>query len=111
MFGKDTLKQETIDGVKMLTFTPNTITYAVPDDSKLASTIRKAHLGVVWHTKYTGKTIVTLKAQFGVNSGVFSKTSKIWFDDATMKDTSGAVFNKSQIGSMERKINMVAGAI
>ena len=111
MFGKDTLKQETIDGVKMLTFTPNTITYAVPDDSKLASTIRKAHLGVVWHTKYTGKTIATLKAQFGVNAGVFSKTSKIWFDDATMKDTSGAVFNKSQIGSMERKINMVAGAI
>ena len=111
MFGKDTLKQETIDGIKSLTFTPNTITYAVPDDSKLASQIRKAHLGVVWHTEYKGNTIADLSAKFGVDSNKFTKTSKVWFDDATLKDTSGVTFDKSQTSKIESKINQVTGAI
>lgn len=47
-------KQETIDGNKFLTFTPNTITYAVPVDPKSQNyrKIDKAKFGVVFHTKY-----------------------------------------------------------
>ena len=50
----DAAKQiKTIDGIKYLTFTPNTITYAVPEDSDLAGKINSAAVGVVFHTTYT----------------------------------------------------------
>ena len=58
MFSKGDLKKQTIDDVSMLTFGPNTITYAVPEDSDLASTIRKASLGAVSYTHLTLPTIL-----------------------------------------------------
>ena len=67
MFTPEDLKKETIDGEKYITFTPNTITYAVPLDSDLAKTIMKSKAGVIWHTTYTGDTIADLKANFKIN--------------------------------------------
>jgi len=77
MFTKEDLVEEEVDGVMSVVFTPNTISYAVPTDSKLASTIRKASIGVVWHTSYSGKTIAGLKASFGVDASKF-KTTKVF---------------------------------
>ena len=112
MFTKDDLKQENIDGVSSLTFTPNTITYAVPDDSELASTIRKASIGIVWHTKYTGKTIAGLKASFGVDASKFSTTKNVWSQDAGVKNVSKAAgLDKKGIKSLDAKINQIKGAI
>jgi hypothetical protein len=39
----------------MITFTPNTITYAVPVNSNIGRRIRRAKLGIVFHTSYSGK--------------------------------------------------------
>ena len=112
MFTKDDLKQENIDGVSSLTFTPNTITYAVPDDSELASTIRRASIGIVWHTKYTGKTIAGLKASFGVDASKFSTTKNVWSQDAGVKNVSKAAgLDKKGIKSLDAKINQIKGAI
>ena len=112
MFTKDDLKQENIDGVSSLTFTPNTITYAVPDDSELASTIRKASIGIVWHTKYTGKTIAGLKASFGVDASKFTTTKNVWSQDAGVKNVSKAAgLDKKGIKSLDAKINQIKGAI
>ena len=110
MFSKGDLKKETIDDVSMLTFGPNTITYAVPEDSDLASQMRKASLGVVWHTKYTGDTIDSLKASFGVDSNKFSKTKNVWFDDAYVNTANAATFSPSEVNKLEKKINQIAGA-
>ena len=41
----------------MITFTPNTITYAIPSNSGIGRKIKSARLGIVFHTKYTGKTM------------------------------------------------------
>ena len=112
MFTKDDLAQENIDGVSSLTFTPNTITYAVPDDSELASSIRKASIGVVWHTKYTGKTIAGLKASFGVDASKFSTTKNVWSQDAGVKNVSKVTgLNKSGIKKLDAKISQLKGAI
>ena len=111
MFSKGDLKKQTIDGVSSLTFTPNTITYAVPEDSDLASQMRKAHLGVVWHTKYTGNTIADLSASFGVNANIFSKTSKVWFDDAYLETANSATWGPSDVKKIESKINQIQGAL
>ena len=112
MFTKEDLVEEEVDGVVSVVFTPNTISYAVPADSKLASTIRKASIGVVWHTSYSGKTIAGLKASFGVDASKFKTTKSVWSEDAGVKNVSKvAGLKKSGIKQLEAKINQVKGAI
>ena len=41
----------------MISFTPNTITYAVPINSDLGKKIARAKMGIVFHTSYSGKTM------------------------------------------------------
>ena len=45
-------KKQTIDGQEWLTFTPNTITYAVPENSSLATQIDMDDVGIVFHITY-----------------------------------------------------------
>jgi len=47
MFTPGALKPERIDGDAFITFTPNTITYAVQKDSKLYNAVTKAKIGIV----------------------------------------------------------------
>ena len=88
MFTNDVSK-ETIDGISYYTFQPNTIVYAVPTNSDFGKIINKAKIGVVWHTTYKGKTLQDMKASFGANISGLRKSSTVWMDDATYKDTSG----------------------
>ena len=110
MFSKGDLEKTTIDGDSYLTFGPNTITYAVPEDSDLASQMRKAKLGVVWHTEYKGNKLASLKASFGVDSNIFNKTKNVWFDDAYVDLAGAATFTASETTKLESKINKIAGA-
>jgi hypothetical protein len=92
--GRNDLKLKNIDGQSMVTFQPNTIVYAVPAISPLSNDIRRAHMGIVWHTEYAGNTFDTLRASFGKNIAKKMKQSgplggDVWFDDATYKDVSG----------------------
>mgnify|MGYP003124027572 CR=1 FL=1 len=72
--GRTDLKVKTIDGGKYVTFQPNTIVYAVPAVSALSNQIRRAHMGIVWHTSYTGNTFETLRASLGkgINNNVLN---------------------------------------
>ena len=85
----DDVNTETIDGIKYYTFQPNTVVYAVPIDSALGKIIKKAKIGIVWHTTYTGDALQDMKASFGVNISGLNTPSSVWMDDATYKDTSG----------------------
>jgi len=86
MFTDDTSTMD-IDGIKHITFQPNTILYAVETDSDIGKDIQKAKIGIVWHTTYKGNTIEDLKASFGAT--IPKKLSSIWQDDATYRDVSG----------------------
>ena len=112
----DDVSTDTIDGTKYYTFQPNTIVYAVPVDSKLGASINRAKVGIVWHTTYTGSALQDMTASFGVDISGLNKTSSVWMDDATYKDTSGnATFTAaetekvtailSQVGTTFRKIH------
>ena len=85
----DDVSKETIDGISYYTFQPNTIVYAVPTNSDFGKVINNPNIGVVWHTTYTGKTLQDMKASFGANISGLRKSSTVWMDDATYKDTSG----------------------
>tara|TARA_B100000686_G_scaffold254387_1_gene265626 strand:- start:4018 stop:5250 length:1233 start_codon:yes stop_codon:yes gene_type:complete len=85
-------KKQTIDGQKWLTFTPNTITYAVPVNSDIATTIDMAAVGIVFHTTYStggAETVDDLKASFGADTSSFTKHRDVWSINADFTDLSG----------------------
>ena len=95
LFTDDDFKTETIDDKSYITFTPNTITYAIPKES--SHKITKAKMGIVWHTTYSGEKLEDMRASFGANIGGLTKTNDVWFSDAEYQDTSGTVnFNKAE---------------
>ena len=85
----DDIETETIDNQKYYTFQPNTIVYAAPVNSDLGRTFARSKIGIVWHTTYKGKELQDMKASFGADISKLKKTSSVWMDDATYKDTSG----------------------
>jgi hypothetical protein len=92
----DDVAPKKIDGEIYYTFTPNTITYAVPVASDLAKTIKKAKMGIVFHTKYSGKTMADMKASFNPNVKSLSASSDIYFSDADVEDFSGVMITDSE---------------
>jgi len=103
MFTKGDLEKKDINGESYETFQPNTIMYAVPSTSKLASTMRKANVGIVFHTTYTGDSLMNLKASFGANISGLKKSSKVWMDDAEYNDVSGtATFTQKDSAEITR---------
>tara|TARA_R100001377_G_C3193509_1_gene111586 strand:- start:2020 stop:3270 length:1251 start_codon:yes stop_codon:yes gene_type:complete len=108
MFTKGDIRTESISGEKFITFTPNTITYAVPADSKLASSMRAAHVGIVFHTSYAGQTMEQMKASFNIDIKNLSTTKDVWFRDADFTDTSGtATFTIQETKAITRILSDV----
>ena len=89
MFTKGDLKRETIEGERYITFQPNTIVYAVPENSILAKKMQAAQLGIVFHTSYSGRTLKTMKPSFNIDIGRLQPTKDVWFRDASFTDASG----------------------
>ena len=112
LYTDDDLGREDMDGERMVVFTPNTITYAVPDNSILGERIKRSKIGVVWHTTYSGKTMADLSAKFGANSKKLNRTRSVWSTDATFKDTSGNVtFTATEAAQFQRLLNMAGGSL
>jgi hypothetical protein len=116
MFTSADLKTEKIDGSSYITFQPNTIVYAVPDNTALAKSIKSAKMGIVWHTTYNGDTMADMKASFGADIGSMKVSKNVWYRDASFVDATGtATFTKqetdalnailSQAGSLFRTIS------
>ena len=91
MFTRSDIVNETIDGVDYITFQPNTIVYAVPKGSDLASKITTANMGIVFHTTYTGDTLESMNASFGADVSSLNDVHSIWYADAEYEDKSGSV--------------------
>jgi len=89
LFKEGWVETADIGGENCLTFTPNTITYAVPADSQLGQQIARAKIGIIFHTSYEGTSLADMKAGFLVNIQGLRKSADVWFDDATYKDYTG----------------------
>ena len=90
LFIDDSITRKNIDGKPHLTFTPNTITYAVPEDGDLAKQIDRAKLGIIFHTTYAGDSLATMNAQGGADVSSFAQSPDVFFDNASYKDVSGS---------------------
>jgi hypothetical protein len=73
----DNKKIETIDGERCITFTPNTITYCIPESSDLYEKAKTAKIGVVFHTSYSGNSVENLNARFGYNINRLKKSRNV----------------------------------
>ena len=90
LFTDEDIIRKNIGGKPHLTFTPNTITYAVPEGSDLSKQIDRAKVGIIFHTTYTGDSLADMNAQGGADVTGFTKSDDVFFDNATYKDVSGS---------------------
>ena len=90
LFTDDDITRKNIDGKPHITFTPNQITYAVPEGGDLAKQIDSAKVGIIFHTTYNGETLADMTASGGANTESFSASTDVFFDNATYKDVSGS---------------------
>ncbi len=90
LFTDEDITRKNIDGKPHLTFTPNTITYAVPEQSELANKIDTAKVGIIFHTTYDGENLADMTASGGADITNFSQSNDVFFDNASYKDVSGS---------------------
>lgn len=95
LYEKSDLKMQDINGTKYITFTPNTITYAINVNSQTAIDIHKSKMGIAVHTMYVGEDISTAKSApiidfkysspeiwvMPITTGSYVKTSSTFFSD------------------------------
>ena len=109
LFTDDT-KMISIDGEKMISFTPNTITYAMPVDSDIGKKIIAAKMGIVFHTQYNGKDMKSLSASFGTVKG--SSNRNVFLASAQYKDTTGvSTFNQGELAKFDAQLRMAEGSL
>jgi hypothetical protein len=109
LFAASDLKSATIDGESMITFTPNTITYAVQADSGIGKQISRARMGIVFHTKYTGKTLDSMTAGFGTVKG---SARNVFLASAGYRDVSGsAKLTTSELKTFNARLRMAEGSL
>ena len=110
LFTSGDVKTATIDGESQYIFTPNTITYAMPTSSSIGRKIASAKLGIVFHTKYSGKTMQSLMAGFGTVRGGGGRS--VYLASAGYKDTSGSSkFTSSELSRFDGLIRMAQGSL
>jgi hypothetical protein len=103
LFSKEDIKNEVIDKQKYTTFHPNTIIYAVPYEQ--AEAVRKAQIGIVWHTTYTGKDFESMKAKYGVDVSKFKQSKNVWSQDAMLRDVGGATMDKKETAEVTKYLS------
>ena len=104
LFDSSDLSTKKIDGEQYLTFTPNTITYAI-GAGDLQKKIKSAKMGIVFHTKYTGDDLNNMKVSFDVKESDFGKSPSVWAIDAGYKDVSGkASFTEKEYNTVTNLI-------
>jgi len=100
LFGRGDLGSKKIDNRTYVTFHPNTIVYAVPVEQ--SEPVRKAKIGIVWHTTYTGSSFESMKASYGVNVAGLKKSRNVWSQDAMLRDARGATMTAKETEEVTR---------
>ena len=116
MFTKDSKKPKTIEGKEYITFTPNTIMYAIGKNSEVGQRVNAAKIGIVFHTEYSGKTMESLSAtSFNFNANTLKKNADVWCTDPNIYDITPALLQPAEhttltgmISSCETKAKVVS---
>jgi hypothetical protein len=117
LFTTGDVKTKKIKGDRYVTFHPNTIMYAIPAGTPAATLVKKAKIGIVWHTTYTGSTFETMKASYGVDVSKFRNSANVWSQDAMLRDLTRYTMTKKDTDEVNgylsdcgRIFNKIAGS-
>lgn len=91
LFTPATKKSQTINGVKHITFQPNTIVYAIPVNSELGARVARATIGITFHTNYSGaKSLETMSAKPGADIMALKPPASVLLLSNEYTDLSGS---------------------
>jgi hypothetical protein len=77
LFSSDILKKEG----NIISFKPNTIRYSVDIDSELGQEISNSEFGIIWHTRYIGEDISSVRTVYSINLDNISHPSGIYMSE------------------------------
>ncbi len=97
------IRTEVINGERLYTFRPNTITYGIPLDHNIGKKAGRAKIGVVFHTHYTGTELATMQARAGAD--VSESTDVLVVKNDTPMDRVG--FTRSEMSKFNRHITKI----
>lgn len=81
LYTRKDLNTRNIDGQGYITFHPNTLTYGVPEDSKLYRRVVQSKMGIALHTKLVGRDFKTLKPIYDFDQKELKRTKNVWMYD------------------------------
>ncbi len=112
LFTSNTKTVTTIGGKRCVTFTPNTITYAIPIDTDLGQRVNNAKIGIVFHTSYSGASLAEMSAGFGVDVSKYQGHTDIAVFSSDFSDTSGvANFTGPDLIKFKAAVNRAEGSL
>lgn len=106
MFTDSTRNTETVNGEKLYTFRPNTITYGIPVDHPIGKEVGRAKIGVVFHTHYTGDMLAEMQARAGAPIDTFNNIPEVAVinNDTPMHQVG---FNKREMQQFDNHITKI----
>ena len=109
----DDKQARTIKGKKVISFQPNTITYAVPAGTPLGDKVAKAKLGIVLHTQYSGgPRLLDMTPSFGVDVSKMQNIPGVMVFSSSFQDASGASkFSESQRIQYDAAVRKAEGSL
>lgn len=112
LFTEDTKKVTIVGGKRCVTFTPNTITYAIPLDTKLGQRVNNSKIGIVFHTTYSGPSMEGMSAGFGVDVSPYQGHDDIAVFSSDFSDASGvANFTPQELMKFKSAVNRADGSL
>ncbi len=112
LYTDQTKVTKSINNQQCVTFTPNTITYAVPVDSNMGQQIINSKIGIVFHTTYLGNSMQSMNAIFGADVKNLNGTKDVFVSSATFEDASGAAnFNTTELNKYNLLVNKAEGSL
>ena len=100
------IKTENVNGEKLYTFRPNTITYGIPVDHDIGKKASRAKIGVVFHTHYTGSDLPTMQAMAGAPVDTFNDIAEVLVvKNDTPMDKVG--FNQTEMRHFDASIQKI----
>ena len=112
LFTENTKSVTMVGGKRCVTFTPNTITYAIPLDTTLGQRVNNSKIGIVFHTTYSGSTMEGMSAGFGVDVSPYQGHDDIAVFSSDFSDTSGvANFTPQELIKFKSAVNRADGSL
>ena len=112
LFTEDTKQVTNVGGKRCVTFTPNTITYAIPIDTELGKRVNNSKIGIVFHTTYSGASMEGMSAGFGVDVSPYQGHKDIAVFSSDFSDASGvANFTTQELTKFSSAVSRAEGSL